>query len=246
MIQERNWQSLRGEGLTKEYSKKRVVQEVNIQVSRGEIVGLLGPNGAGKTTTFYIIVGLIRPSRGKVFLDSQELNHLPMYLRARLGIGYLAQEPSVFRKLKVWENIDLVLEMQGLSRNEIVKRREGLLEEFGISHLAKTSANLLSGGERRRLEIARSLATAPSFVLLDEPFTGIDPIAVEEIQGIIKYLAQKNIGVLITDHAVRETLAITDRAYIMFDGKILISGTSEEIISSEVSRKYYLGERFNM
>ncbi|NLJ37312.1 MAG: LPS export ABC transporter ATP-binding protein [Candidatus Atribacteria bacterium] len=245
-MQERNWQSLRGEGLTKEYSKKRVVQEVNIQVSRGEIVGLLGPNGAGKTTTFYIIVGLIRPSRGKVFLDSQELNHLPMYLRARLGIGYLAQEPSVFRKLKVWENIDLVLEMQGLSRNEIVKRREGLLEEFGISHLAKTSANLLSGGERRRLEIARSLATAPSFVLLDEPFTGIDPIAVEEIQGIIKYLAQKNIGVLITDHAVRETLAITDRAYIMFDGKILISGTSEEIISSEVSRKYYLGERFNM
>jgi len=246
LIQERNWQSLRGEGLTKEYSKKRVVQEVNIQVSRGEIVGLLGPNGAGKTTTFYIIVGLIRPSGGKVFLDSQELNHLPMYLRARLGIGYLAQEPSVFRKLKVWENIDLVLEMQGLSRNEIVKRREGLLEEFGISHLAKTSANLLSGGERRRLEIARSLATAPSFVLLDEPFTGIDPIAVEEIQGIIKYLAQKNIGVLITDHAVRETLAITDRAYIMFDGKILISGTSEEIISSEVSRKYYLGERFNM
>jgi lipopolysaccharide export system ATP-binding protein len=246
LIQERSWQSLKGEGLAKEYSKKRVVQEVSIQVSRGEIVGLLGPNGAGKTTTFYIIVGLIRPSGGKVFLDSQELNHLPMYLRARLGIGYLAQEPSVFRKLKVWENIDLVLEMQGFKRKDIVKRREELLEEFGISHLAKTSANLLSGGERRRLEIARSLATDPSFVLLDEPFTGIDPIAVEEIQGVIKYLAQKNIGVLITDHAVRETLSITDRAYIMFDGKILISGTSEEIISSEVSRKYYLGERFNM
>jgi lipopolysaccharide export system ATP-binding protein len=246
LIQERSWQSLKGEGLAKEYSKKRVVQEVSIQVSRGEIVGLLGPNGAGKTTTFYIIVGLIRPSGGKVFLDSQELNHLPMYLRARLGIGYLAQEPSVFRKLKVWENIDLVLEMQGLKRKDIIKRREELLEEFGISHLAKTSANLLSGGERRRLEIARSLATDPSFVLLDEPFTGIDPIAVEEIQGVIKYLAQKNIGVLITDHAVRETLSITDRAYIMFDGKILISGTSEEIISSEVSRKYYLGERFNM
>nr|WP_281388056.1 LPS export ABC transporter ATP-binding protein [Atribacter laminatus] len=245
-MQERSWQSLKGEGLAKEYSKKRVVQEVSIQVSRGEIVGLLGPNGAGKTTTFYIIVGLIRPSGGKVFLDSQELNHLPMYLRARLGIGYLAQEPSVFRKLKVWENIDLVLEMQGLKRKDIIKRREELLEEFGISHLAKTSANLLSGGERRRLEIARSLATDPSFVLLDEPFTGIDPIAVEEIQGVIKYLAQKNIGVLITDHAVRETLSITDRAYIMFDGKILISGTSEEIISSEVSRKYYLGERFNM
>jgi len=246
LIQERSWQSLKGEGLAKEYSKKRVVQEVSIQVSRGEIVGLLGPNGAGETTTFYIIVGLIRPSGGKVFLDSQELNHLPMYLRARLGIGYLAQEPSVFRKLKVWENIDLVLEMQGLKRKDIIKRREELLEEFGISHLAKTSANLLSGGERRRLEIARSLATDPSFVLLDEPFTGIDPIAVEEIQGVIKYLAQKNIGVLITDHAVRETLSITDRAYIMFDGKILISGTSEEIISSEVSRKYYLGERFNM
>jgi len=246
LIQERSWQSLKGEGLAKEYSKKRVVQEVSIQVSRGEIVGLLGPNGAGKTTTFYIIVGLIRPSGGKVFLDSQELNHLPMYLRARLGIGYLAQEPSVFRKLKVGENIDLVLEMQGFKRKDIVKRREELLEEFGISHLAKTSANLLSGGERRRLEIARSLATDPSFVLLDEPFTGIDPIAVEEIQGTIKYLAQKNIGVLITDHAVRETLSITDRAYIMFDGKILISGTSEEIISSEVSRKYYLGERFNM
>jgi len=166
LIQERSWQSLKGEGLAKEYSKKRVVQEVSIQVSRGEIVGLLGPNGAGKTTTFYIIVGLIRPSGGKVFLDSQELNHLPMYLRARLGIGYLAQEPSVFRKLKVGENIDLVLEMQGFKRKDIVKRREELLEEFGISHLAKTSANLLSGGERRRLEIARSLATDPFFCLI--------------------------------------------------------------------------------
>ena len=246
MFSERNWESLKGEGLAKEYSKKRVVQDVNIQVSRGEIVGLLGPNGAGKTTTFYMLVGLIRPTTGKVYLDSQELNHLPMYRRARLGIGYLAQEPSVFRKLKVQDNIDLVLEMQGLKKNEIRKRRESLLEEFGINHLAKTSAHLLSGGERRRLEIARALATTPSFILLDEPFTGIDPIAVEEIQNVIKYLAQKNIGVLITDHAVRETLAITNRAYIMFEGKILISGTSEKIISSEISRKYYLGERFNM
>jgi len=223
-----------------------VVQEVDIQVSRGEIVGLLGPNGAGKTTTFYLLVGLIRPTAGMVFLDSQELNHMPMYLRARLGISYLAQEPSAFRKLNVQQNIDLVLEMQGLKRIDIKKRRDQLLEEFGIGHLAKTSANLLSGGERRRLEIARALATTPSFILLDEPFTGIDPIAVEEIQGIIKYLAQKDIGVLITDHSVRETLAITNRAYIMFDGKILISGTSDEIISSELSRKYYLGERFNM
>jgi len=246
LINERNWQTLKGEGLAKEYSKKRVVQDVDIQVSRGEIVGLLGPNGAGKTTTFYMLVGLIRPTTGKVFLDSQKLNHMPMYFRARLGIGYLPQEPSVFRKLKVRENIDLVLEMQGLKRKEIIERRENLLKEFGIEQLAKIPANLLSGGERRRLEIARALATSPSFILLDEPFTGIDPIAVEEIQGIIKYLAQKNIGVLITDHAVRETLAITDRAYIMFDGKILTSGTSEEIITSEISRKYYLGERFNL
>lgn len=246
MITEQKWQSLRGTGLVKEYSKRRVVQEVDIQVSRGEIVGLLGPNGAGKTTTFYLLVGLIRPTAGMVFLDSQELNHMPMYLRARLGISYLAQEPSAFRKLNVQQNIDLVLEMQGMRKADIKKRRDQLLEEFGIGHLAKTSANLLSGGERRRLEIARALATTPSFILLDEPFTGIDPNAVEEIQGIIKYLAQKDIGVLITDHSVRETLAITDRAYIMFDGKILISGTSDEIISSELSRKYYLGERFNM
>jgi len=246
LITEQKWQSLRGTGLVKEYSKRRVVQEVDIQVSRGEIVGLLGPNGAGKTTTFYLLVGLIRPTAGMVFLDSQELNHMPMYLRARLGISYLAQEPSAFRKLNVQQNIDLVLEMQGMRKADIKKRRDQLLEEFGIGHLAKTSANLLSGGERRRLEIARALATTPSFILLDEPFTGIDPIAVEEIQGIIKYLAQKDIGVLITDHSVRETLAITDRAYIMFDGKILISGTSDEIISSELSRKYYLGERFNM
>ena len=242
----KNWNALLGRGLTKEYSKKRVVDEVDLEVYRGEIVGLLGPNGAGKTTTFYLLVGLVRPTGGKVFLDALELNHFPMYLRARMGMSYLPQEPSVFRKLSVKDNLDLVLEMQGLSKKEVKEERERLLREFGISHLANSSANLLSGGERRRLEIARTLATFPSFVLLDEPFTGIDPIAVEDIQNLVKYLASKNIGVLITDHAVRETLAITDRAYIMFEGKILVSGTSEEIINSDLSRKYYLGERFNL
>jgi len=244
--QGKNWNALLGRGLTKEYSKKRVVNEVDLEVRRGEIVGLLGPNGAGKTTTFYLLVGLVRPTEGKVFLDALELNHFPMYLRARMGISYLPQEPSVFRKLSVKDNLDLVLEMQGLSKKEVKEERERLLEEFGISHLANSPANLLSGGERRRLEIARTLATFPSFILLDEPFTGIDPIAVEDIQNLVKYLASKNIGVLITDHAVRETLAITDRAYIMFEGKILVSGSSEEIINSDLSRKYYLGERFNL
>jgi len=242
----KNWNALLGRGLTKEYNKKMVVNEVDLEVRKGEIVGLLGPNGAGKTTTFYLLVGLVRPTGGKVFLDTLELNHLPMYLRARMGISYLPQEPSVFRKLSVRENLDLVLEMQGLSKKEIKEERHRLLEEFGISRLANSSANLLSGGERRRLEIARTLATFPSFVLLDEPFTGIDPIAVEDIQNLVKHLASKNIGVLITDHAVRETLAITDRAYIMFEGKILVSGSAEEIINSDLSRKYYLGERFNL
>ncbi len=242
----RNWSVLSGRRLTKEYSRKRVVNEVDITVHRGEIVGLLGPNGAGKTTTFYMLVGLIRPTGGQVFLDDLELNHFPMYLRSRMGIGYLPQEPSVFRRLTVQENLDLVLEMQGLSRKEVVQRRNELLEEFGIAHLAKSMANLLSGGERRRLEIARALATSPSFILLDEPFTGIDPIAVEDIQNIVRGLAGRGIGVLITDHAVRETLAITDRAYIIFEGKILVSGTPKEIIESELSRRYYLGERFNL
>uniref|UniRef100_A0A7V3YMB0 LPS export ABC transporter ATP-binding protein n=1 Tax=Candidatus Caldatribacterium californiense TaxID=1454726 RepID=A0A7V3YMB0_9BACT len=242
----RNWSVLSGRRLTKEYGKKRVVNEVDITVRRGEIVGLLGPNGAGKTTTFYMLVGLVRPTGGQVFLDDLELNHFPMYLRSRMGIGYLPQEPSVFRRLTVQENLDLVLEMQGLSRKEVVRRRNELLEEFGIAHLAKSVANLLSGGERRRLEIARALATSPSFILLDEPFTGIDPIAVEDIQNIVRGLAGRGIGVLITDHAVRETLAITDRAYIIFEGKILVSGTPKDIIESELSRRYYLGERFNL
>ncbi|MCD6155628.1 MAG: LPS export ABC transporter ATP-binding protein [Candidatus Atribacteria bacterium] len=245
-ILQREWKVLRGEGLIKEYNRKRVVDGVDVEVERGEVVGLLGPNGAGKTTSFYMIVGLVRPTEGRVFLDDCALNGVPMYVRARMGIGYLPQEPSVFRKLRVRENLDLVLEMQGLSHHEVRKRRDALLEEFGIAHLALSSANLLSGGERRRLEIARALAAKPSFILLDEPFTGIDPIAVEEIQHIIRYLAQKEIGVLITDHAVRETLAITDRAYIMFEGKILVAGSPEEILQSELSRKYYLGERFNL
>ena len=242
----RNWNVLSGRRLTKEYGRKRVVNEVDVTVRRGEIVGLLGPNGAGKTTTFYMLVGLVRPTGGQVFLDDLELNHFPMYLRSRMGIGYLPQEPSVFRRLTVQENLDLVLEMQGLSRKEVVRRRNELLEEFGIAHLARSVANLLSGGERRRLEIARALATSPSFILLDEPFTGIDPIAVEDIQNIVRGLARRGIGVLITDHAVRETLAITDRAYIIFEGKILVSGTPKEIIESELSRRYYLGERFNL
>lgn len=240
------WQELRGENLTKEYDKKRVVHEVSVTVRRGEIVGLLGPNGAGKTTTFYMLVGLVQPTGGKVFFDSVELTRLPMYVRARMGLGYLPQEPSVFRRLSVKDNLDLILEMQGFSKERVRKRREELLEEFGIARLSRSLANSLSGGERRRLEIARALASSPSFLLLDEPFTGIDPIAVEEIQGIVRYLAQKGIGVLITDHAVRETLAITNRAYIIFEGKILVSGTPQEIVQSELSRRYYLGERFNL
>ncbi|MCX7667303.1 MAG: LPS export ABC transporter ATP-binding protein [Atribacterota bacterium] len=241
-----NWRELRGEHLTKEYDKRKVVNEVTVTVRRGEIVGLLGPNGAGKTTTFYMFVGLVQPSGGRVFLDSVELTHLPMYVRARMGLGYLPQEPSVFRRLSVKDNLDLILEMQGFDRATVRRRREELLEEFGIARLSNSLATSLSGGERRRLEIARALASSPSFLLLDEPFTGIDPIAVEEIQGIVRYLAQKGIGVLITDHAVRETLAITSRAYIIFEGKILVSGTPQEIVQSELSRKYYLGERFNL
>ncbi len=241
-----HWTTLRGETLSKAYNRKRIVNEVDVEVSRGEIVGLLGPNGAGKTTTFYLMVGLVKPDGGTVYLDDLKLTPYPMYSRARMGVGYLPQEASVFRRLSVQENIDLVLEMQGLPRQKVLQRRNELLEEFGIAPLSRSQANLLSGGERRRLEIARAIATSPSFLLLDEPFTGIDPIAVEEIQRLIQFLASRNIGVLITDHAVRETLAITDRSYIMFEGSILTSGTSKEIIESELSRKHYLGERFNL
>ena len=233
-------------GLVKEYNKQRVVNEVDLTVARGEIVGLLGPNGAGKTTTFYMVVGLIKPESGQIFLDEKEITHLPVFQRARNGIGYLSQEPSVFRKMTVQNNILSILQARKLSREEIQQKLEELLEEFDIAHLRDRKGYQLSGGERRRVEIARSLATDPSFILLDEPFAGVDPIAVSDIQNIITYLKERGLGVLITDHSVRETLSITDRAYIMHEGKILLSGSSEEVANSELARKFYLGERFTM
>ncbi|HHU92048.1 MAG TPA: LPS export ABC transporter ATP-binding protein [Halanaerobiaceae bacterium] len=233
-------------GLVKEYNKQRVVNEVDLTVARGEIVGLLGPNGAGKTTTFYMVVGLIKPESGQIFLDEKEITHLPVFQRARNGIGYLSQEPSVFRKMTVQNNILSILQARKLSREEIQQKLEELLEEFDIAHLRERKGYQLSGGERRRVEIARSLATDPSFILLDEPFAGVDPIAVSDIQNIITYLKERGLGVLITDHSVRETLSITDRAYIMHEGKILLSGSSEEVANSELARKFYLGERFTM
>ena len=237
---------IRASGLIKEYNKERVVDEVDLQVEQGEIVGLLGPNGAGKTTTFYMIVGLIKAEGGKIFLNEKEITDLAMYKRARKGIGYLSQEASIFRKLSVKENILAILEMQDLSKNEIEENARELMEEFHISHLSERKGFKLSGGERRRVEIARSLATDPAFILLDEPFAGVDPIAVNDIQEIISYLKNRGLGVLITDHSVRETLSITDRAYIMHEGKILLSGTSEEISGSELARKFYLGEKFTI
>ena len=233
-------------GLVKEYNKQRVVNEVDLTVARGEIVGLLGPNGAGKTTTFYMVVGLIKPESGQIFLDEKEITHLPVFQRARNGIGYLSQEPSVFRKMTVQNNILSILQARKLSREEIQQKLEELLEEFDIAHLRERKGYQLSGGERRRVEIARSLATDPSFILLDEPFAGVDPIAVSDIQNIITYLKERGLGVLITDHSVRETLSITDKAYIMHEGKILLSGSSEEVANSELARKFYLGERFTM
>lgn len=238
--------SLKTEGLIKSYSSRRVVNNVNLEVKRGEIVGLLGPNGAGKTTTFYMVVGLVSPDSGKILFDSREITSMPMYRRAREGIGYLCQEDSVFRKLTVEENIMAILETLNISRQERRVRLRRLLEELGISHLAKNKAYTLSGGERRRLEITRALVTEPSFLLLDEPFSGIDPIAVFEAQQIIQGLREKGLGILLTDHSVRETLAITDRSYIMFEGKILISGTSQELISNPKARQIYLGEQFTM
>jgi lipopolysaccharide export system ATP-binding protein len=232
--------------LVKEYNRQRVVDEVDFTLNRGEVVGLLGPNGAGKTTTFYMIVGLIKPQAGEIFLDDFNITHLPVYKRARRGLGYLSQEPSVFRKLTVAQNIMAILQAQELEPQEIKKKTEELMEEFHISHLRDRKGYQLSGGERRRVEIARSLATDPSFILLDEPFAGVDPIAVCDIQNIISYLKERGLGVLITDHSVRETLSITDRAYIMHEGKILLSGSSEEVASSELARKFYLGERFTM
>jgi len=237
---------LRSENLVKIYKKRKVVNDVSIQVKQGEIVGLLGPNGAGKTTTFYMIIGFIKPESGRILLDQEDITHLPMYERARRGIGYLSQEPSIFRKLSVEQNIMAILQMQKLSRREREKRLESLLEELDISHLAKNKAYTLSGGERRRVEITRALATQPKFMLLDEPFSGIDPIAVEDIQKIIYRLKEKNLGILITDHNVRETLSITDRAYIMCEGEILKSGTAEFLASDPEARKIYLGEKFRL
>lgn len=238
--------TIRATNLVKKYGKRSVVNNVDFQVSRGEVVGLLGPNGAGKTTCFYMIVGLIRANEGHVLLDDNDITRLPMHRRARMGIGYLAQEPSVFRKMTVEENILAILEVVKCPKAQQNARLEELLEEFGIQHVRKQKSSSLSGGERRRVEIARALATNPSFILLDEPFAGVDPIAVSDIQDIIAHLKAKGLGVLITDHSVREMLSIIDRAYIMHEGKILIAGSSEEISSSEVARKFYLGERFSM
>ena len=238
--------TLKAQGLIKTYHKRRVVNDVNLEVEQGEIVGLLGPNGAGKTTTFYMIVGLVKPDRGQILIDDFDLSRLPMYKRARKGIGYLAQEPSIFRKLTVEENILAILETLNLGEEEKASRLKELLAELNISHLAKSRAYTLSGGERRRAEITRALVTTPSFILLDEPFTGIDPIAIADIQEIIFQLKKKGIGVLITDHSVRETLAITDRAYIMYEGEILISGTSQELANSKEAREIYLGEKFTL
>lgn len=237
---------LRSEHLVKVYGRREVVKGVSLEVHQGEIVGLLGPNGAGKTTTFYMTVGFIRPNEGQVFLEGEEITDLPMYRRAQKGIGYLPQEPSVFRKLSVEDNIMAVLEMTRLSRTEQKTKLEELIEEFGLEKVRKSRGDTLSGGERRRTEIARALATSPKFILLDEPFAGIDPIAVEDIQQIVAKLKTKNIGILITDHNVQETLSITDRAYLMFEGSILKVGTAEELAADEMVRKVYLGEHFEL
>ncbi len=235
---------LRSENLVKFYGKRQVVRDVSIEVYQGEIVGLLGPNGAGKTTTFYMTVGFIKPDEGNVFLNEENITELPMYKRAQKGIGYLPQEPSIFRKLSVESNIRAVLEMTKLSKDDQKQKLEQLLDEFGLDRVRQSRGDTLSGGERRRTEIARALATDPKFILLDEPFAGIDPIAVEDIQYIVAKLKTKNIGILITDHNVQETLSITDRAYLMFEGKILKAGTAEELAEDEMVRKVYLGKNF--
>jgi len=237
---------LQTKNVFKKYKQRMVVNDVSVQVKQGEIVGLLGPNGAGKTTTFYMIVGLIKPYAGKVLLDDTDITNEPMYKRAKRGIGYLAQEASVFRKLSVEDNIRSVLEFTGFSKAEQKERLEMLLSEFGLNHVRKSNGITLSGGERRRTEIARALAVDPSFILLDEPFAGVDPIAVEDIQTIVSKLKEKNIGILITDHNVHETLSITDRAYLLFEGSILKAGTAEELAQDEHVRKVYLGENFTL
>jgi lipopolysaccharide export system ATP-binding protein len=232
--------------ISKDYGRKRVVDDVSFYVNQGEIVGLLGPNGAGKTTSFYAVVGMVKPDKGKVLLDKEDVTRLPMYRRAQKGIGYLAQDPSVFRKMSVEDNIAAVFEWRGLSKNEINERTERLLKEFSLLKIRHTRGDLLSGGERRRTEIARSLASDPKFILLDEPFAGVDPIAVEDIQLIVSKLVERNIGVLITDHNVQETLAITDRTYLMFEGKILKSGSAKELSDDSVVRRVYLGQNFKL
>ena len=237
---------LRTENLIKTYKRRNVVNDVSIELKRGEIVGLLGPNGAGKTTTFYMMVGLIKANAGKIYLDQDEITNEPMYKRAKKGIGYLPQEASVFRKLSVEDNLKAVLELSKLSKEEQTDRMEVLLSEFGLNQVRKSRGDLLSGGERRRIEIARALALSPNFILLDEPFAGVDPIAVEDIQNIVAKLKRKDIGILITDHNVHETLCITDRAYLLFEGKILKAGTAEELSEDEQVRRVYLGQNFEL
>lgn len=237
---------LKAKNLVKKYGQRTVVKGVSLEVNQGEIVGLLGPNGAGKTTTFYMVVGFVKPYSGSVYLGNEVITHLPMYKRAKRGVGYLPQEPSVFRKLSVEDNIKAVLEMTTLNKSEQHRKLEELIEEFSLEKVRKSNGDTLSGGERRRTEIARALATSPKFILLDEPFAGIDPIAVEDIQYIVAKLRTKNIGILITDHNVQETLSITDRAYLMFEGNILKAGTAEELAADEMVRKLYLGQHFEL
>ena len=237
---------LRAEKIEKSYRNKKVVKGISLSVKQGEIVGLLGPNGAGKTTSFYMIVGLVKPNSGSIYLNNESITQFPMYKRAQNGIGYLAQEASIFRKLSVENNILSVLQMTKLKKSEQIKKTESLLKEFGLTEIRKNRGDLLSGGERRRTEIARALATNPKFLLLDEPFAGVDPIAVEDIQKIIAHLRKKNIGILITDHNVQETLAITDKTYLMFEGNILKEGSPEELAKDEMVRKVYLGKNFEL
>lgn len=237
---------IQAKGLVKRYRNRTVVNNVSFEVNQGEIVGILGPNGAGKTTSFYMVVGLVKPDEGEVFLNNENITKLPMYKRAQMGIGYLPQEASVFRKLSVEDNIKAVLEMTKLTKGEQDKKLEGLLEEFRLTHVRKSPGDVLSGGERRRTEIARALAVDPKFILLDEPFAGIDPIAVEDIQGIVATLKYKNIGIFITDHNVNETLSITDRAYLLFEGSILRAGSAEDLAADEEVRRLYLGTHFEL
>ena len=245
-FKQNGYKTLKAGNLKKRYGDKQVVKGVSLEINRGEVVGLLGPNGAGKTTTFYMITGMISPTEGNVYFDEDKITSLPMYKRARMGMGYLAQEPSIFVKLTVEDNLRLVLQVTGLDRKKQEERLEELLDEFSITHIRKNKAMMLSGGERRRTEIARSLIMNPDFILLDEPFAGIDPIAVEDIQGIVEILKNKGIGILITDHNVRETLSITDRAYLLYDGTLLKHGTVEELSNDEEVRRLYLGSNFSM